>query len=157
MLKLKQFEQSHNFCGPTSLRSVFDYFGIKKTEKEIAKLAGATVNKGTTVQGMLEAARKLGFKAWSKDMADFTDIAKLLKRGFPVIVDWFHNDDGHYSVIVGLTKKHVILMNPRFGTFEKIDRVTFKRIWFDFPCDYLKNKKDIIIRRMIIIQPRLTK
>lgn len=154
MLKLKPFEQSRGLCGPTSLRSVFDYFGIKKTEKEIAKLAGATEEKGTTAHGMLKAARRLGFKAWSKDMAGFADIAKLLKRKIPVIVDWFHNDDGHYSVVVELTKKHVVLMNPRFGTFDKINRLDFKRIWFDFPGDYLKNKNDIIIRRMIVIEPK---
>lgn len=154
MLKLKPFEQSRGLCGPTSLRSVFQYFGIKKTEREIAKLAGATVVKGTSLRGMINAARKLGFKAWNKDMASFDDINKLLERKIPVIVEWFHNDDGHYSVIVGLTKKHVVLMNPRFGTFDKIDRATFKRIWFDFHGYYLKSKKDAIIRRMIVIEPQ---
>lgn len=155
MLKIKPFEQSRGFCGPTSLRSVFLYFGIKKSEKEIAKLASATIDKGTTAQGMLKAARQLGFKAWSKDNANFADIAKLLKHKIPVIVDWFHNDDGHYSVVVELTKKHVTLMNPRFGTFDKIDCATFRRIWFDFPGDYIKSKNDVIIRRMIVIEPKI--
>jgi len=87
-------------------------------------------------------------------MADFSDIEKLLKQKIPVIVDWFHNGDGHYSVAVGLTTKNIILMNPRFGTFDTLNRVDFKRIWFDFPGDFLKSKNDVVIRRMIVIEPK---
>ena len=29
---------------------------------------------------------------------------------------------------------------------------TFKRLWFDFPNDYLKSKSELIIRRMIVIE-----
>jgi len=153
MLKLKPFRQTPGFCGPASLKMVLEYFGLNKTEKELAKLSGTNPEKGTTLFGIIKAARKLEFRASHKDLAQFTDIQKLLNKKIPVIIDWFHEDCGHYSVAVGLDTKYIYLMDPELAAIRKIDRATFKRIWFDFPGDFIKTKTDVIIRRMIVIEP----
>ncbi len=153
MLRLKPFRQTPALCGVASLKMVLEYFGAKKTEKELIKLAGASERYGTPVAGLLRAARKLGFQTFCKDNTNFSDIKKYLNKKIPVIVDWFNKDDGHYSVVVELDKKYIYLMDPESATVRKLDRATFKRIWFDFPGDYLKNKKDVIIRRMIVVEP----
>ena len=82
-----------------------------------------------------------------------SDIKKYLDKKTPVIIDWFNKDDGHYSVVVRLDKKHICLMDPELADIRKLDRATFKRIWFDFPGDFMKRKNDVIIRRMIVIEP----
>ncbi|MFH1637788.1 MAG: cysteine peptidase family C39 domain-containing protein [Candidatus Woesearchaeota archaeon] len=40
MLKIKPFRQKSGFCGPASLKIVLKYYGIRKREKELAKLCG---------------------------------------------------------------------------------------------------------------------
>lgn len=41
MLKVKPFQETlhSDMCGPASLKIVLDYYGINKTEKELAKIA----------------------------------------------------------------------------------------------------------------------
>jgi len=55
MLKVKPFKQTTGFCGPVSLRMVLDYFGIKKSEKELAKLSDCSKSKGVAAEGLLKA------------------------------------------------------------------------------------------------------
>jgi ABC-type bacteriocin/lantibiotic exporter with double-glycine peptidase domain len=153
MLKLKPFEQSRGMCGVASLKIVLHYFGVEKTESELAKLSGANAKTGTKLSGILKAAQKLGFKARFKDLAVFTDIKNALDRKIPVIVDWFSKSDGHYSVVCGLDARYIYLMDPEFARMRKFTRAYFKRVWFDFPGDYIKTKNDVIMRRMIVIEP----
>lgn len=153
MLKIKAFRQTKTgFCGPASLKMVLDYFGISKNEIELAKLSNCKSSKGVEAEDLLKTAKKFGFKGFIKDFSDFSDIKKyVLKKKIPVIVDWFSIDDGHYSVVVGIDKKYIYLQDPEIGKIRKIDLKTFKRIWFDFPSNFLKKKQDIIIRRMLVL------
>ncbi|MBI2028333.1 MAG: C39 family peptidase [Candidatus Levybacteria bacterium] len=152
MLNVKPFRQSSGLCGPASLKMVLDYFGTKRSEKELADLAGATTHSGVDSKGLLKAAKELGFRGIVKDFSDIKDLELyILNKNIPVIVDWFSTDDGHYSVVVDLDKENVYLQDPELGGLRTIDRQTFKRVWFDFSGDFLKSKDDIIIRRMIII------
>jgi predicted double-glycine peptidase len=151
MLPVKSFRQTPSFCGPASLHMVFDYYGIKATEKELAKKALTTSKLGTTAKNMLGAARLYGFKTSLKDRASFQDIKTNLDKKIPVIVDWFSTDEGHYSVVVGLDKKNIYLQDPELGHLRTMDRTTFFRVWFDFDTEFIKTKNDLILRRMIVI------
>jgi len=132
---------------------VLEFYGIKKSEKELAKLSGATVAHGVEAPDMLKIAKKFGFKGFIKDYAAFADIKKYLKQNIPVIVGWFSKDDGHYSVVVGMDKKFIYLQDPEYIKVRKMDLKTFERVWFDFMGDFLKSPKDMIIRRMLVIFP----
>lgn len=152
MLNVKPFRQSSGYCGPACLKMVLEYYGIKKSESELAKLSGCTSHKGVGVEGLLKAAKALGFKSSFKDFSDIQDIRKyVIDKKIPVIVDWFSTDDGHYSVVVGIDKNNIYLQDPELGGLRTIDIPTFKRIWFDFISDFLRSKDDMIIRRMIAI------
>lgn len=152
MLKIKPYEQKRSgYCGPASLKIVLDFYGVKKSEKELAQMCGAAARHGMEAKSFKKAARRFGFEILIKDFADFQDVAFYLKKKIPVIVDWFSKDDGHYAAAVGLDKKFIYLADPEFGKIRKMDRKIFRRVWFDFSGDYLKNKNQIIIRRMIVI------
>ena len=152
MLNVKPFRQSSGFCGPASLKMVLGYYGIKKSEKELANLSGSTPGKGVGAEGLLKAAKALGFKAHVKDFSEIKDLKTyVLKKKIPVIVDWFSTHDGHYSVAVDIDRKNIYLQDPELGSIRTIDLQTFKRIWFDFTGDFLTSKDDMIIRRMIVI------
>jgi predicted double-glycine peptidase len=160
MIKLKPFRQTPGYCGPASLKMVLDFYGFKMGEKELAKLSGMTLNEGVSAEGLKKAAQNLGFSVFIKENAELSDIRFYIKKGIPVIVDWFCEDDGHYSVVVGIDKNKITLMDPQlrkvfiFVRRRVMQVKTFFRVWFDFPGDYIESSKDIILRMMIVVTPK---
>jgi len=163
MIKLKPFRQSPGLCGPASLKMVLDYYGVSVSEAEIARVSGASSKKGTSKEGLIKAAKHFGFQVFSKTESTLEDLRYFVKRGIPVIVDWFSQDDGHYSVVVDIDKKNIILMDPElrkilvFIKKRKFSTETFFRIWFDFPGRFIKNPGDLILRLMLVLTPFKTR
>ncbi len=161
-LKLKSFQETSgmSYCGPASLKIVLSYYGIKRSEKELAKMAGWDKDLDVNDKGIKKAAEILGFKVKIKNGSNFGDIEKWLSKGVPVIIDWFtrgRNDyldsetaDGHYSVVAGLDDKFIYLEDPEIGKTRKIKRGDFLRVWFDFKGECIK-KNELIIRQIIAI------
>ncbi|MEK7555496.1 MAG: cysteine peptidase family C39 domain-containing protein [Patescibacteria group bacterium] len=119
---------------------------------ELAKLSGCKKEKGVEAEGLLKAAKKLGFKGFIKDFSNIEDIKKfVIDKKIPVIVDWFSGDDGHYSVVVGIDNKNIYLQDPELGHLRIIKLADFKRVWFDFPGPFLRSKNDLIIRRILVV------
>ena len=73
LLNVKPFQETlfKSMCGPASLKMVFDYYGIEKSEAEIAKLVGTTKDLGTDDQGIKKATESLGFKVDIKNFVIF--------------------------------------------------------------------------------------
>lgn len=153
-LPVKAHQQKPSMCGPACLKMVFHYYDTHETEARIAKVAKATFARGTSIKGMAQAANHFGFVLTTKDNATFADIERLLKRGVPPIVDWFSEDEGHYSVVVGLDKKFIYLQDPDIGGLRKMDRQTFFRCWFDFSGDFLRKPEDLNLRRLLTVEPK---
>ena len=137
-----------------SLKMVLDYFGLQKSEAELERLTGASAQKGTSLEGIKKATQQMGFLVEAKDNADFEDIKYWLDKKIPVIVGWFSQDEGHYAVAIGLDKNYIYLQDPEIAKIRKIKREDFKRVWFDFEGDFIKNKNNLILRRLIIIKPQ---
>jgi len=162
LLKVKPFQETlgKGLCGPASLKIVLAYYGVEKSEKELAKLSGWNKKLGVDDKGIKKAAEKLGFKVKIKDNSSFDDVGKWLGKDAPVIVDWLsrgRNDypesemaDGHYSVVCGLDNKLIYLQDPEIGKIRKIKQDDFKRVWFDFKSEYI-NKNELIIRQIIVV------
>lgn len=162
ILDIKPFQEKlyYSYCGPATLKILFSYYGIDKTEKELAKISGWNKVLGIDDRGMKKAAEKLGFKVEIKNNSSYRDIQSWLKKDIPVIVNWFtrgRNDypesetaDGHYSVVAGLDDKFIYLQDPEVGKMRKIKRYDFMRVWFDFKGDYIK-PNELIVRQIIVI------
>ena len=152
MLDIKFFRQSMGACGPTSLRMVFDYYGLAMTEEEIIKLTNCDPEKGIEAEAIIKVGMDLGFTAFMENDATLNDLREyVLNKKIPVIIDWFSHDDGHYSVVVNIDNEYIYLRDPEQKEINKIDLVTFERVWFDFPGDIMKTKDDLILRRFIAI------
>lgn len=61
MLDVKPFRQSLNLCGPAALKMVLDFYGLEKSEEELARLTRASLEHGTSGENLIAAARQLGF------------------------------------------------------------------------------------------------
>lgn len=161
-LKIKAFQETlkANMCGPASLKIVLDYYGLNKSEKDLAKLCQVKKNIGVLDKDIKRAAEGLGFKVIIKNNSSFKDIEKWLDRKVPVIVDWFTKgrseysesevSDGHYSVVSGLDDKYIYLQDPEIGKIRKIKKTDFMIVWFDFKGQYIK-ANELIIRQIIAI------
>lgn len=149
------------YCGPAVLKMVLRYYGIEKSEKELAKLVGATKGGGTDDKAITRVLKKFGLTPKIKNNAHFSDIKKCLDKGIPVIVDWFTRGrkdypdsaiaDGHYSIVVGLDVKFIYLQDPEIGKIRKLARDDFLRVWFDYRGEFLRSPKQMIIRQYIAV------
>jgi len=162
LLSVKPFQETlfKSMCGPASLKMVFDYYGIEKSEEEIAKMCNVDENLGTDDKTLKRVAQELGFTVKIKNGSSFADIQIWLDKKIPVIVNWFtrgridYDDsevpDGHYSVVVGLDNEFIYLQDPEIGKLRKIERKDFMKVWFDFSGEYIKSD-ELIIRQLIAI------
>jgi len=162
IIKIKLFQETLNagMCGPASLKILLSYYGVDKSENELAKLCGTKKDLGTDDQGIKKSAESLGFKVKIKNNSSFKDIERWLDKGTPVIVNWFtrgridYTDsdvaDGHYSVVCGLDDKNIYLQDPETGSMRKLDKEDFMAVWFDFTGKYIKSN-ELIIRQIIAI------
>ncbi len=149
------------YCGPASLKIVLDYYGLEKSEEELAEMCHRDSDLGVDAKAIKEAAEKLGFEVEIKNNASFDDVSKWLDKKVPVIVNWFTRGrydypedevaDGHYSVVAGLDENFIYLQDPEVGRMRKIARDDFYRVWFDFSSDYIEKWEDMIIRQIIAV------
>ena len=162
MLKVQPFQETLNagMCGPASIKIVLDYYGLKKSEKELARFCQYDKNLGIDDEKIKKVAESLGFNVKIKSNSNFKDIEKWLDKKVPVIVNWFTKgrqeysesevSDGHYSVVAGLDEKYIYLQDPEIGKIRKIKRDDFMRVWFDFKGKYIK-VDELIVRQIIAI------
>jgi predicted double-glycine peptidase len=152
MLNVTPFRQTPGYCGPASLKMVLGFLGARISEKKLGQLSGCTQARGIGADGLVRAAKAMGFRAKIRDFCDLKDIDEWVNRKkIPVIVDWFAFEGGHYSVVSGIDKENIYLEDPSLGHRRAMSLAAFKRLWFDFPDEYLKSKNDLIVRRMIVI------
>ena len=151
-------------CGPASLKIVLAYYGVEKTEDELAERTHCSAERGTTAEELARVARELGFDVTTQNGATFADLANWLLKGVPPIVDWFTRgrddypadrvaSDGHYSVITGLTDTHIMLQDPEIGAERTMAREVFEKVWFDFSGDVIR-PDELLIRQLIAIRPK---
>ncbi len=102
-----KFSKNEHMCGPNCLALISYALGKPVLVEEVAKLAGTNPYVGTTMSGLAQAAKSLGFKAKGKQMS--LDVYKKIKS--PVIIH-LNVNKGHYVVL------HSYNSN---GTFSIID------------------------------------
>lgn len=161
LLKLEPFQETLHagMCGPASLKIVLDYYGVHKSEQELALLT-ETTELGTNDTHIARAAESLGFEVVIKNGSSFSDIEEWLEKKVPVIVNWFTRGradypdsevaDGHYSVVAGLDAEYIYLQDPEIGKIRTLKREDFMHVWFDFSGEYIQSD-ELIIRQLIVV------
>jgi len=151
MIHIRPFQQRDRHCGPASMKILLHHFGIVKTEKQIANAVKAK-SLGVEAEDLLKIAKKWGLKGHIKDHSELKDLKHWVKdKKIPVIIEWFDEDDGHFSVVVDADRENVYLQDPEIGQIRALRRDVFLRVWFTFPTAYMKKESDLILRRMLIL------
>ena len=133
-IKVQPFEQSPGLCGPASLKILLSHFGKIYSEQQLKNISNATCDAGTEHEGMIQAIKATGGYVFTKDNGTIQELEYFIKKEkLPVIIGWFDKDGDHYSVVVNITDKNIIIVDPAVNEPERwIDREIFPRIWFDF-------------------------
>ena len=106
--------QKGNYCGPATLSMVLGFWGVKKTQDEIASIIYTGVV-GTAPQTIEAFCKTLGFRAITF-RGDIEIWKKLLEQNIPIL--WLQQLEqrAHYMIITGYDdiSKVFILHNPHF-------------------------------------------
>ncbi len=78
MLEVKPFQETLNagMCGPASLKIVLDYYGVNKSERELAAMCKVDNELGVDDKTIKKVAEKLDFQVEIKNESSFTEIEK---------------------------------------------------------------------------------
>jgi ABC-type bacteriocin/lantibiotic exporter with double-glycine peptidase domain len=103
---------------------------------------------GTSVERIVDEARRFGLRAAARTGLTLDDLGRELSRGAVVIAaiqawptdkiaDWRTDwEDGHYVVVVGISRDRVYLMDPSVRTgYAYLDRKEFLTRWHDYDVD----------------------
>ncbi|HEY2348304.1 MAG TPA: peptidase domain-containing ABC transporter [Puia sp.] len=126
MKKSIQIRQSDiSDCGAACLASISSYYGLKLPVSLIRQYAG-TDKRGTSLQGLIEAAEQLKFNAKGAKTAGVA----VTQIPTPAI---FHliTKDGlqHFVVVYKITDRYIWFMDPAFGKIFRTAVDSFKRQW----------------------------
>lgn len=137
VLPVPPTKQTMKFCGPAAVRSVMEFYGVPKTEAEVAELCGASHAEGVSTEGILRGLKSVGLDAEAFDNGTQDTVRKLVsgeKR--PLLVFWWghgHRGDGpHASVLVGADDGGIWLMDPEPGMVVFKPWVKWIKNWFTF-------------------------
>jgi len=158
MIKLKIFEQAKTgYCGPSALRSILNFYGLRISEQALGKKSKTSVKNGTSPRNLIAAVKSLSWHGFWKENSTIADIRYFLRQKKPVLVDWFslygEHYEGHYSVIFSIDKEYIYLADPEIGQARRILTEAFRKVWFDFEGPYIKNAKHFYFEWMFVPSP----
>ncbi|MFO0357755.1 MAG: peptidase domain-containing ABC transporter [Sphingobacteriaceae bacterium] len=108
-------------CGATCLRIIAKYYGRSLNLPNVIQLSGTT-REGANLQGISEAAEKLGFRTLGVKVP----IKKLIEEApLPCIAHW---NQHHFTVIYRIEKEKVFVADPAHGLL-KYSIQEFKKHW----------------------------
>lgn len=135
-IKVQPFGQTSGLCGPAALKILLSHFDKNYTEEQLAQLGGATQDSGIEHEGMIQTAKEIGGFVFSKEEGTIEELEYFIKEEkLPVIIGWFDKDGDHYSVVVSITEKNIIIVDPQNINNEPerwLEREKFPGMWFDF-------------------------
>lgn len=133
------FKQDNDYsCGPTALQMVFAFYGKILSEKYLTKKLKTKKDKGTEHSFLIKIANKEGFYVYTNNNSNLEEISYITKENIPVIVHIMEPSgyEGHYSVIVNITKKNVILNDPWNGKNFRMSIENFVKNWHNKNSKY---------------------
>ena len=123
MRRVKQRDVSD--CGVACLAAIASHYDKRLSVARIRQLTGTDAS-GTTVYGLMQASRYLGFVARAVKAAP----TELAQASFPAIAHVLVNERLlHYVVVAKLGRKRVTIMDPATGRFEKKSLAEFSKMW----------------------------
>ena len=122
-------QPNQNDCGSVCLLSLIEFYGGEASLERIRELSG-TSKKGTTLLGLYQAAKALGFNAQGCD----ADMQSLITHGKPLILHVILEGKlEHYVVCYGYSKGVFTIGDPGQGIIT-MTQIELDNIWQTKTC-----------------------
>jgi len=120
-------------CGAACLASALLAFGhADVTEIQLAEELGTLRAGFTPPENVVAMARAYGYRAEMTLGGSVADLRRAVRQGGIIIVTWWDEDAGHYSVVENLGETQITLMDPwtaRHGQTNTLDLDYFLENW----------------------------
>lgn len=156
--------QTFNNCGPATLSMVLSYYGISKSQKELADQMrpyqhpeGDNDDKTIFPEEFVTWVEKFGLKAIYRPNGSLQLIKLFLANGIPVVTKtWLRPDEdiGHFRIIRGFDEgtKALIDDDSYFGPNRRISYFQFMEMWQPFNYGYIpvyNSEKEEIVKAIL--------
>lgn len=138
--------QTWNNCGPATLAMALSFYGWRGTQRDAAAvLKPDPEDKNVSPEEMAAFARSLGLGARVRVNGDMELLKRLLRSGFPVIIETGFEPDpkqgwmGHYRLVIGYSERagQFIMMDSYMGPNQGIPYGEVDRYWRHFNRAYI--------------------
>lgn len=120
-------------CGPRALQMVLAYYGKRPQLRVLLKACRTRKRTGTERENLVSAATSFGFEVSAKSGSKLSELCRTVRNGTPVIVNYRHiPSEGHYAVVTGCNKTHVIMNDPWYGKGFRISKKGFLKRWHGY-------------------------
>ena len=123
-------------CGAAAMRMALEFFGFKKSEKEVVKIIGSSPNHGTWFKDFSKAAKKFKLNYVEKENGKISELKQLIREGYKIIVCYLDLKEktygvvvDHYTVVNKIDDKNIYFFDPCYGNKHKYAINYFKKIW----------------------------
>jgi ABC-type bacteriocin/lantibiotic exporter with double-glycine peptidase domain len=111
------------------------YFNIHVTEAELIKSLGTVMREGvgTDHEVIADELTARGLHCVQQHGANLNDISNAIRERLPVLVNYTNPVDGrgHFSLVIGISDRHVILHDPKNGKGYTLLHNTFEQHWMN--------------------------
>lgn len=110
------------YCVPYSAAAIAHWYGSEHTLSQVVRIFRTSKTRGTTMSDIPKGFSELGFKL--KPIAFTTkNVRKSIKARKPIVITYASEKfEGHFSTIIGLTRRYgmvyYILNDTYFGEYE---------------------------------------
>ncbi len=127
--RCSKLQLDHTDCGVACIVSLVEFYGGTATFDYVRQLSGTSLN-GTSLLGLYEAARELGFDT----KGYVADISDIIEYGCPLILHT-QNQNGfeHFIIFYGCSKGQFIIWDPSKG-LDILSRDTLNKYWRSKKC-----------------------
>ncbi len=127
------FPQQEFYCGPAALSEVFNYYGVKRSQNDLAADLFVPKLEGSFQLEMVATTRQNGFVAYA-EQGNLEQLLSLVSQNIPVVVlqnvsiPWYPM--WHYAVVIGydLDKQQLILRSGEIAR-HIVELSVFERTW----------------------------
>jgi len=125
------FQETEYTCGAACMRMALRHFGIRKSEKTIAKMLKTNKVVGTWHRAFPPVAEKYKLDYVVKRSANINDLKEYYEKGYFIIISYTHTPEkfSHFSVLKKIDKDFVYLLDPYKRPRKKYKISFFEKLW----------------------------
>ncbi|MDP1696167.1 MAG: cysteine peptidase family C39 domain-containing protein [archaeon] len=131
-MSITYHKQETNFtCSAACMRMILASFGIKKSEKSLAKLLKTNRIRGALHKDFPTVLENYKLNYIVKRNASFDDIKQLHKEEYKIILSYyaFNGKIPHSAILKNINSRFIYLIDPWFGPNHKYSLKKFKKLW----------------------------